>query len=131
MKTNLDKVFKTNESLEENGVWYAVSDETQFLVRRMSRANPRGKAAVAKYFTPFASQVAAGTLDPKKERSLMIRIFIDVCMVDWKGVEIDGKEVEYSPEVAFEFFTALPDLCDTLRAHAEDSKNYRVELGNS
>lgn len=131
MKTNLDKYFKTSTALEENGVEFVVSEETSFWVRPFKQTNPRIKAAMAKHFKPYARQVEMGTLDQDKQLEIQIGIFIDVCLVKWKGVEIDDKEVECNPENAKKFFKALPDLFDTLWKHANDYNNYKEDLGNS
>lgn len=130
MKTNLDKHFKTSEELEKNGVWFDISDNVGFLLRPFKTTNPRVKAAMAHYYKPYARQVELGTLDQAKQLEIQIKIFIDVCLVDWKGVEIDDKVAEYKPEVALKFFTALPDLFDTLWRHATDFNNFKEDLGN-
>ncbi len=131
MKTNLDK-FKTSSSLEESGVWFDYG-EAQFLVRRFGGYNaPKIKAAMAKHFKPYAQQIKMDILPIEKEKEIMAKIFIDSCLVDWKGVEIDGAAAAYSPEVALQLLTALPDLADSLQDYAKDLNNYSKEdLGNS
>lgn len=132
MKTNLDKFFKTDKALEEKGVWFDISEEIGFLLRPFKQSNPRVKAAMAHHFKPFARQIEMGTLDDVKQMEIQVKIFIDVCLVDWKGVEIDDKLVECTPENALKFFTNLPDLFDTLWKHASDFSNYKIEdVGNS
>lgn len=131
MKSNLDKLFKTDKKLEEGGVWFDINDETGFLLRPFKQTNPRVKEAMARYYKPYAGQVELGTLDFKKNLEIQIKLFTDVCLVDWKGVDIDDKPVECTPENANKLFTALPDLFDTLWKHAQDYNNYREDLGNS
>lgn len=131
MKTNLDGLFKTSEDLEKNGVWFEISDTIGFLLRPFKGTNPRVKAAVATYFKPYARQVEMGTLDQQKQIEIQIKIFVDVCLISWKGVEIDGKPEECTKENANKFFIALPDLFDALWKHVNDFKNYKEDLGNS
>jgi hypothetical protein len=131
MKTNLDKFFKTNDDFEKNGVWFDVSDEIGFLVRPFKGSNPRVKAAMAHHYKPYARQIELGTLDPAKQNEIQIKLFIDVSLVEWKGVEIDDKPAACTPENALKFFLALPDLFDTLWRHANDFTNYKEDLGNS
>lgn len=132
MKTNLDKFFKTNEDLEKNGVWFDLSDTIGFLVKPMRASNPNVKAAWAKYYKPHARAIELGTFDDtKKGQEIQAKIFVEACMVDWKGVEIDGVETEYSRDVAIKFFLELPDLFRTLWDHCQDFKNYQEEVGNS
>lgn len=132
MKTNLDKLFKTNKELEREGVEFALDDKISFMVRRFVGSNPRVKAAMANYYKPFARQIELGTLPSEKSDELAMRLFIDVCLVSWKGVEgEDGKPLEFSKENALKLFQSLPELFGTLQAHANNFENYKEELGNS
>lgn len=131
MESNLDKLFKTDDGLEKNGVWFDLSSETGFLLRPYKGSNPRVKAAMARYYKPYARQVELGTLDRAIEDEIQIKMFIDICLVDWKGVSSAGKDIPCNPENALKIFTKLPDLFDTLWRHATDFKNYKEELGNS
>lgn len=130
MKTNLDNLFKTDATLEKNGVWFDLNQKTGFLIRPFKGTNPRIKAAMAKYYKPFARQIENDALDMDKQREININLFMDVCLVDWKGVEIDAKDVKYSRDEGLKLFTALPELFDTLWKHAQDYKNYKEDLGN-
>lgn len=132
MKTNVDKFFKNDQTLESEGIWFMISDEVGFKIRRFGGANShRIKAAMAKHYKPYARQIENGTLDPDKEKDIMLKVFIESCMLDWKGVEIDGELKDYSKEIAIPFFQELPELADTLSQYALDSKNFREDLGNS
>ena len=132
MKTNLDKFFKTDSDLERDGVWFEISDDIGFLIRRFGGKNSdRVKLALAKYHKPYTRQIEKGTLDPQKETELMTKAFVESCMIDWKGVEIDGESVPFSQETAFKFFLELPELLSELFNHANDVNSYKEELGNS
>lgn len=137
MKSNLDKLFKTDKEVEKTGVWLEISDETGFLVKPFNASNPTIRAAHARHFKPYAHQIEHGTLDAEKEREIYIRIFVGACLVDWKGVEIDGKPAKFDKDLAVKFLMELPELFTTLMKHAEDFRNYKSEhdgveeLGNS
>ncbi len=131
MKTNLDKLFKTDANLEKNGVWFDISSDIGFLLRPIKTSSPTTKAAFAAHFKPYARQIELGTLDQDKQNEVHIKIFIEASLVDWKGVEIDGAFAAFTPENAMKFFKALPDLFETLWKHASDFNNYREDLGNS
>jgi hypothetical protein len=129
--TNLDKLFKTDKVLEEEGIDFAIDEKTSFRVRHFSNANPKVKAAMAKYYKPYARQVELGTLDPAKGDEITMKLFIDTCLVSWTGIEMDGKPVECNKDNALTLFKRLPKLFDSLWAHANDFNNYREDLGNS
>jgi hypothetical protein len=127
MKSNLDKFFKTDKGLEKSGVWLTISDEVGFLVKPFRPENPAMKQAMATHFKPVARQMELGTLDVEKEREIMVKLFVQVSLVDWKGVEIEGKITPFSKDVAVPFLTGLPDLYKTLMEHAQDFRNYQEE----
>lgn len=131
MQTNLDKFYKTNQSLEKTGIWVMITDDIGFQVRRFGGANSDNiKLALAKYHKPYARQIEKGLLSAEKEVELMTKAFVEACMIDWKGVEIDGEEVAFSPEVAVKFFTQLPDLANEVFAQAQNVDNFKEEVGN-
>ncbi len=131
MKSNLDAFFKTDQSLESDGIWFSVSDTTRFLVTRFGGYNSHHvKAAMAKHFKPFARQIEAGSFDSAKEKEIMIKVFVNACLKNWEGVEIEGVDCAFSKEKAVELLVALPDLAEALMSHAQDSKNYKEDLGN-
>lgn len=133
MKTNLDKMFKNNSELEDKGLWLLISEEPEigFLVRRFGGENEsRVKAAMAKYYKPYARLIQNESLPAKKEKELVTKIFVDSCLVDWKGIEVDGSAVPYSKEKAIELLLSRPELLSTLQEYASDTKNYREDLGN-
>jgi len=132
MKTNLDKFFKTDDKLSSDGVEFALDDKTSFMVRHFNEQNPRVKAAMATYYKPHARQIELGTLPQQKGTEINHRIFIEVCLVSWTGVEDgDGQEISYTKENALALFKRLPPLFDALWKHANDFQNYREDLGNS
>ena len=64
MKTNLDKLFKTNEELEKSGILVVLSDTLEFNLKRFGGKNSTPVRAVqAKYYKPYARQIEMGTFD--------------------------------------------------------------------
>lgn len=132
MASNLDKLFKNDSELETEGIWLEIAEGVAFKVRRFGGSNSmKVKSAMAKYYKPYARLIEMGSLSQEKEKEVTTKVFVETCLVDWKGIEIDGKLTAFEKEVALKFFSELPELLDTVVAYATDSKNYRVELGNS
>jgi hypothetical protein len=131
MKSNLDKLFKTSQTHEDGGVWFQVSPEVQFLVKRFGGFNaPKVKSALAKYFKPYAKQIELGTLSQDKEQEIMFKVFVESCVTDWQGIEIDGQLKPFNTEDCLKLFTQLPDMAQLIIQYASDFNNYREELGN-
>jgi hypothetical protein len=131
MKSNLDKLFKNNQTLEKEGIEYEVSDGISFIVKRWNGFSSfEVKQKLAHKYKPFVRQIEQGTISEDKAREITLSLFVECCIVDWKGVEIDGELKPFSKEACIELLKRLPDLGDSLLAHAADGKNYREELGN-
>lgn len=132
MKTNLDKDFKTNEAFEKEGINMDMNDKVSFKVRRFNASNPRVKAAMATYYKPYARMIEMNTLPQEKSDEITIRLFVDVCLVSWTGLEDgNGAEIPFTKENAFLVLKSLPDVFATLWKNANDFTNFKEELGNS
>ncbi len=131
MKSNLDQFFKTNEAFEKDGVWFDIAKDVGFRCKPFKPSNPQVKAAFAAHYKPYALQIEKGTLSQEIEREIQIKMFVQSCLVDWRGVEIDGQPAPFDKKVATEFLMGLPELFDTLWRQCQDHKNYQDEVGES
>jgi hypothetical protein len=130
MASNLDKMFKSDSSLEKEGVFFEIAEGIRFKVRRFGGSNSEVKKAMVKYYKPHARLIERNLLPESKEREIYQKAFIDACLVSWEGVELDGELVEYSKEAAFRLFQELPELFETLVEHSQTVDHYREDLGN-
>jgi hypothetical protein len=105
------------------------------LARFGGKNTPKIKAAMAKHYKPYSKMIEAGTLESKKEEELQIKVFVESCLRDWKGIEIGGVAKECTAENAMELFKALPNLFEQLVSHCSNAANYKENyteaLGNS
>jgi len=132
MKTNLDKAFKSDKKMETEGIWLELSEGVKFRVARFGGGNSSAvKKAMAKYYKPYARAIEKGLLAEEKEREVMAKAFVDSCVLDWEGIEIDGELTPFSKEKAVEFFLSLPDLLDVVVEYASAQESYKEDLGNS
>lgn len=131
MKTNLDKYFKTNEIFEQQGVWFDIAEGVGFKCKPFKAQNPQVKAAFAAHYKPYALQIEKGTLSQEIEREIQIKMFVQSCLVDWRGIEIDGESADFDKKLAVEFLSELPELFDTLWRQCQDHKNYQDDVGES
>jgi hypothetical protein len=131
MKTNLDSLYKTDTDCETTGIWLMINEEVGFRVKRFGGKNKLKIAEkLAKLQKPYSRQIELGTMDQKILDQIHVKVFVEECIVDWKGIEIDGQPVEYSNEQCIEMLRELPDLTDSLVQYASDIGNYREQVGN-
>lgn len=131
MKTNLDAKFKTDASKETDGVWYPLTPEVSFKLRRMGGKNSQKlKQYAATAYKPYAKQIEADALSQEKSFELACAMLVDLILVDWKGVESDGQPLEFTRENALKLLSGLPDLADKLSEFANEKDNFIETVGN-
>lgn len=113
------KTIKTNPELEQQGVWCPFGD-AKLLVARLN--NPRMAAGYAARVRPFRGQ----PLLPDVEEKIIRECLADFVLLDWEGVEFDGKAFPYSRENALTAL-AIPDFSDLVVRFARDAENYRIK----
>ena len=131
MKTNLDNLYKTDKGYETEGIWLEISEGVGFKVKRFGGFNASSvKQSLAKYYKPYSKQIEAGTLPESKEAEISTKVFVDSCVLDWKGIEIDGEVKEFSKDLCIKFLLELPELSKVLVDYATDKNNFKESLGN-
>lgn len=132
MKTNLDSLFKTDSKLERDGVWFKVGESVAFCLRRFGGGNSQKlKLAMAKHHKPKARLIELDQLTIDEVNHIMAKVFVEACLVDWRGVEVDGEPLECNFDNAVKFFTELPELFETLWKYTQDFESFKEDLGNS
>jgi uncharacterized protein YxjI len=131
VKTNLDSIYKTDDSLETEGVWLMITENSGFRVKRFGGKNQLKIAEkLARLQKPYLRQIQNGTMDKSIEQKINVTIFVEECIVDWQGIEIDGEQVPYDKQKCLDLLLSMPDLTDSLVQYAMDIANYREHLGN-
>lgn len=132
MKTNLHSIFKTDESLEKEGVVVDYGT-AKFKISRMGGANSaKIKAAHTKHVKPFTGALRSGGLSEAKLREVDIKTFIDTCLISWEGVKDEQeKDIPFSFENAVVLFTELPELFVDLGSRASSADTFKSDVGNS
>ena len=135
--TDLYKMFETDSSLEREGFWYKVSENTGFLLARAGGHNTRFVKALEVKTRPYRRQIENGTLDGELGNELLRDAFAETVILDWTGVsDRNGKAVKFSPKAAAALLKELPDLFADLQEAASKSANFRKggieeDAGNS
>ncbi len=131
MKTNLDTMFKTSSKAEQEGIDFIISDGVSFRVKRWHGPHSMEvRKLLAHKYKPYARQIQDGTISEAKATEIITTAFVETCVIGWDGVEIDGEKKPFSKEECIKLLIALPELCNSLLTYAQDTKNYREDLGN-
>lgn len=140
MKTNLDKIYKTNRNMELEGNEFYVAKGVFFRMRRFGGSNAnRVSQAMAKFHRPHLKKMNAGTLSPEEIDLVDAQVLTEACIVSWGGVRDEqDKEIPFTFEACTKMLSGMPDLLRSLLQYAQDYSNFREEgeagveeLGNS
>lgn len=132
MKTNLHKIFSTSKKHETEGIWIQVDENVAFLCKRYGGENSSTiQKAIAKYHKPFASAIERNALSVEKSKEILVKIFVDSCVLDWKNITDDnGKDIPFTKEKCIELFLDLPELYLIVSDNAAKVENFKEDLGN-
>jgi len=118
--------FKTDNTLEQQGVWFEISDGVKFLIARAGGSNKKYRRSLDQRSKPYRAQLRNNTIDAEKLRELSMLAFVDACLLDWYGVTDAADEpLVFNRGNVLKVFAELPDVYDTLFEAASSSGSYR------
>lgn len=126
MSFDIFKQFATDESLENNGTWFPLSDTAEILVART------GNKAYAKKLSALVERNQK-LLDMKndaadaKGEEIMIEAMAETLLLGWKGLSFQGQDIEYSVANAKKLLS-LRDFRRQVMKFADDTDAYRVKV---
>lgn len=138
----LYNMFKTNDNLEQSGVYIDYGPNSKkvpirILIARAGGSNTDFNKALEKSTRPYRKAIASGTLGDGVAEQLYKAAFIAHVIKGWEGVETkDGVELPFTPENVSQLLTDLPDLYTDLKEQSTTLAIFRedlleADLGNS
>lgn len=119
--------FRTNKVAEVEGVEIDVDGEG-FKITVARSNNDKAVKYLRKISKPFMRQIRKETLEPKKGRELIARMYSRFILLGWEGLEDDdGTAVPYSQEKAYELMNELPDFLELIQDFAGDRETFALE----
>ncbi len=115
------------------GVWYQVSKNQSVLLAKLNNANAiRRRGELLDEYLATEKEEPAG----EHEFEINLRVFVETVLLNWRGVyDVDGKSIEYSPEVMIEqigddlegFYELYGAWIQEIMKFAQDAENYTVK----
>lgn len=128
--------FKTDKSVEKEGIWVDYAEDGRFKVARIGGSNKRFNKVYTRLTRPHRKQMEHGMLSDKVGEEILRKAFVDGCLLGWEGItDEEGNPLAYNKENALALFEQLPellaDLVDVARSREgflavlreEDAKN--------
>lgn len=116
---DLNQVFGTDKTLEEEGVWIDMSDTSSIKIARLN--NPAFKQQASKL---SKKNKIVDNFSNVRDESL-IKLVSETILLDWKEIKDDGKTIPYSKENAFNLLKKYNDFVDYVVEQANDIENFR------
>mgnify|MGYP001161371313 CR=1 len=119
--------LKYNPDLANNGVWVEHDETTSFLIAKLG--NKGFQTAFKKRLQPYRRAYENGTLSAKKEVEIMVECMADHILLGWKGLLLNGKEIQYSREKCVEILSmeGAEEFRDLITNYSTDVANYKTE----
>ena len=139
MKTNLHAKFHTDREKEQEGNWVTISAGVEFLIARYGGANQyKVSEKMAKIYNDNKDKMVIDNLKDEeiaawilKKNELLQKAFIEVSVLDWRGLTDDGNPIPFSVDNCYELFQDLHDVRDMVIDYAHNRENYlKDKVGN-
>ena len=125
---DLDKTFGTDKSLEEDGVWIDLGDDSQIKIARLGNKKSQEISSKIQKNAQMASKYSLTDLADNDLNYVLATAII----IDWKNIKVKGKILEYSSENAkkmLEDYKDFRSLVIELASEMETFRRVEVEEG--
>ncbi len=128
---SLDTSFGTNETYENDGVWFDYGDKIgKFLLARAGGSNKRFAKTKERLMRSIRRRMSAGaSVTEDEQRKVLINIYAEAVVLDWTGVKEFGEELAYNRENVVHVLTAYPDLFENyILTDAPSMEHFLLEI---
>ena len=125
----------TDPKKELEGAEVKVDDETTLIIARFN--NKEYAKAQEKFMRPYMNSKKKGKMSTKQADEILSRCMAKTILLGWTSLKIDGKEIPYSEENAYNILSdpRFANFRGLVLGHAREEEHYRLErleeeLGN-
>lgn len=122
---DIRKFFGTNERTEAAGTWVDIGHGARIRVAR--NTNPRYREKLRDVLRPYRGAITANALDDKTSHGLMARAFAGTVLLDWDGIEENGKPLPFTVEDAERLLRDAPEFFRVVESFAADVGLFREQ----
>jgi len=119
---------RVDDSLEVDGVWVDIDDETSLLIARYQ--NPKHKEYLRKRLEPYKRMIRMGKLSNDVAEKIEREAMAKYILLGWRGMKEGGAELLYTSDNALRLLSepALAWFYDLVRDLADDLSLFREQL---
>lgn len=115
---DIKKLFGTNQTLENDGVWKDLGDGAKIKVARLG--NPNNLRVTKELSKPFTIQIQRNKLPDDIQKKIMNESLARTVLVGWSGISYGGSPIDYSVDNAIKLLTEFSDFRDVVFSAAND-----------
>jgi Zn-finger nucleic acid-binding protein len=119
------ELFKTDATLEAQGVWIDYGEYGKFLLARAGGANSRYTKVLEHKTQPYRHNLKSIGNDILER--ILKETFIETLLLDWEIRDEKNKKIPFNQQNAMKIFDEMDDLYLDLREQANNLAIYRVK----
>ena len=121
---DLRKAFATDTEAEIKGVPFEYGDSTFIIARKF---NPTHRKLFSKLWKANRLVVEGnGDAAEKKADEIMCEVMSKTILLEWKNVQLDGKELAYSQEAAYQVLSEMKDLREVIDTASAEMGRFKA-----
>lgn len=115
-----------DSQLAEDGVEVDLGEGAAIIIRPMR--NEQFKKYLNTLLKPYERRIQQKRMDAKLQDDLTRKAVAKHVLIGWKGIEVEGKKVKYTPEAAEELMKRFEDFQEDVLTAAMSSETFRQEV---
>lgn len=115
---DIKKSFGTSLALENEGVWIELGEGASIKVARVG--NKENKALLKKLIAPHKMAARNDKLADEVWEKITVESMAATILLDWKGIEDDGKALPYNKENAIRLLTDYKDFREQVASFSSE-----------
>jgi hypothetical protein len=120
---DIKKLFGTDRKAEEAGVWVDIGDGARVKIARDT--STRYRERLREVLRPYRGSIAAGAMSDEQSHRLLAKAAAGTMLMDWEGIEMDGKPVPFSVDAAEQIMADMPDFYRAIEGFSKEAALFR------
>ncbi len=117
-------ITPVDKKAQEEGSWGSYRGVKLLIARA---GNTRFRASFKRLSRPFSKDIEKNTISETDGETILCQSLAEGVLRDWKGLMVNGKEIEYTTESAQSLLKNDPDCRAYVQEFSEDLDNYLKE----
>jgi hypothetical protein len=122
---DIKKSFGTNKEAEQQGVWVDLDETTKLKIAR--GGNKANRELVKKLLAPHKIALRNDKLPEHIIEDVGCKAMAQTILLDWQGMQEDGKNLPYTPENAERLLKDYPDFRDQVAQLSGEISLFQIE----